>query len=179
MTDEGTVNSQVIDSVTNVATLMTAQAPSQAFAMLDTVMVETMGMAMYNAVNRQQNAGMVSTAAVTAACARILNTFAAIPAAPPKSESAPPASHIEPLPSPPPPVAPPLATSPDASVADAYAKGNAAISTLQTLAGSSSSVAQKAQSDLQQLASSAGAPPVPKPSNTTEAQSNTAEKPNA
>lgn len=153
MTDEGTVNSQIVDSVTNLATLVTGQAPSQAFAMLDAVMVETLGMAMYNAVSRQQNAGMVSNAAVTAACARILNTFAAVPEPPPPPVPTPPV--VEPLPSPPPATTPTPPPSADDSVAEAYAKGTAAIATLQDLADSTSAVAQKAQSDLQQLASSA------------------------
>uniref|UniRef100_UPI00195355CD RebB family R body protein n=1 Tax=Escherichia coli TaxID=562 RepID=UPI00195355CD len=59
MSDEGTVNSRVIDSVASVVTLLSGQSPSQAFGMLDAVMVETLGMAMHNAVGRQQGGGMV------------------------------------------------------------------------------------------------------------------------
>jgi hypothetical protein len=41
--------------------------------MLDMVMLETLGTAMHNAVARQQGAGMVSNAAVTATCAKMIN----------------------------------------------------------------------------------------------------------
>ena len=73
MSDEGTVNTQVIDATSDIVTLLTGQSPAQSFAMLDAVMVETLGMAMHNAVHRQQNAGMVNSAAVTAACAKMLS----------------------------------------------------------------------------------------------------------
>jgi hypothetical protein len=68
---EGTVNSQIVDSVANVVTLASATA-LPAFAMLDAVFAEALGMAMHNAVNRQQSASMIGSAAVTAACARML-----------------------------------------------------------------------------------------------------------
>ena len=55
MTD-GSVNDQIVDAVANVVTLSSGQAPAQAFAMLDAVMTDSLGMAMYNAVSRQQGA---------------------------------------------------------------------------------------------------------------------------
>ena len=67
VTQDGTVNSRIVDSVASVVTLNTGEAPSQAFGMLDAVMVESLGMAMHNAVMRQQGSSMVGTAAVTAA----------------------------------------------------------------------------------------------------------------
>ncbi|MCE4554587.1 RebB family R body protein [Roseateles cellulosilyticus] len=73
-TDEGTVNSQILDAAVSTVALTTGQAASQALAMLDVVLLETLGMAMHNAVHRQQSAGMVSAAAVTAACAKMLQT---------------------------------------------------------------------------------------------------------
>ena len=74
MSEDGTVNSRVVDSVSSVVTLLTGQSPSQAFGMLDAVMVETLGMAMHNAVMRQQGASMVGAAATTAACAKMLQS---------------------------------------------------------------------------------------------------------
>ena len=47
-------------------------SPSQ--SLLDTVMAETVGMAMHHAVTAQNNARMVTSAAVTATCARLINT---------------------------------------------------------------------------------------------------------
>ncbi|WP_353861761.1 RebB family R body protein [Azospirillum formosense] len=88
MSDEGTVNTQVIDSTSDIVTLLTGQSPAQSFAMLDAVMVETLGMAMHNAVHRQQNAGMVNSAAVTAACAKMLSVpFPTTPPPPPSGSS--------------------------------------------------------------------------------------------
>jgi len=153
MNDIGTVNDQVVDSVNSVSAMISGQSPAHAFAMLDTVMVETLGMAMYNAVNRQQNAGMVNSAAVTAACARMLNAFPAAAPPPPPPPPAPPPT-IHPLPPPTPPV------SGEATVKDAYLQGNVAIATLQGMATSSSALAQEAHDDLQALEKSA-APPAP------------------
>lgn len=44
----------------------------KAFDLIDVVMSETLGMSMHNAVTAQQNAQMSATAAVTAACAKML-----------------------------------------------------------------------------------------------------------
>ncbi|MDQ0462814.1 hypothetical protein QO010_000562 [Caulobacter ginsengisoli] len=67
----GTVNSQIVDATTLVDTLVTGLTPGASFALLDAVMTETIGLAMQNAVTRQQSAGLVTSAAVSAACARI------------------------------------------------------------------------------------------------------------
>jgi len=91
MSDNSTVNSQITDSISQVVTLLTGQAPSQSFGMMDAVMLETLGMAMHNAVTRQQYAHMTSTAAVTAACAKMLQ--APFPIAPPPPPAPPPAVH--------------------------------------------------------------------------------------
>jgi hypothetical protein len=101
MNDQGTVNGQILDSIASTVTIGTGMAPSQAFGMLDTVMVETLGMAMYNAVSRQQGGSMVGSAAVTAACAKMLG--APLVTAP-KSHVLPP--HIHHLPTPPAPPEP-------------------------------------------------------------------------
>ena len=157
----GTTNTRIVDSVTGAATLLTGQSPSQAFAMLDAVMVETLGMAMYNAVNRQQNAGMTSAAAVTAACARMLG--APFPVPPPPPPPAPPAPPvITPLPGPPPPAMPP---SPGEVIAAAMTEGQAAISILQAQAAAGGTYAQTATADLQELSTAATAaiPPAKPP----------------
>lgn len=145
MNDAGTVNDQVTDSVNSVTTLISGQSPAQAFAMLDTVMVETMGMAMYNAVNRQQNSAMVSSAAVTAACARMLSAYPMVtPPAPPLPPT------ILPLPGPPP-SAPPAVV-----VETAFSQGTEAITTLKAVVGANNTVAKQAQADLEDLARQAG-----------------------
>ncbi|QCI68001.1 RebB family R body protein [Phreatobacter stygius] len=156
MSDEGTVNSRVVDSVASVVTLLSGQSPSQAFGMLDAVMVETLGMAMHNAVGRQQGGGMVSSAAVTAACAKMLQTpFPIAPAPTPPVPPDPPV--VNPLPGPPP-VLPPTS----AVIAAAFAEGEAAISILQAQAQGAGADATQAQADLAQLAKDA-APSTPPP----------------
>lgn len=119
-----TVNSQIVDSVSDVVTLATGTAPAQAFGMLDTVMVETLGMAMYNAVNRQQGASMIGSAAVTAACAKMINAHLPSPGLAPPPLPEPP--HVDPLrPQPPSP------TGDFAQVASALAGAQSAIYTLK------------------------------------------------
>lgn len=159
MNDAGTVNDQVVDSVNSVTTLISGQSPAHAFAMLDTVMVETLGMAMYNAVNRQQNAGMVGSAAVTAACARMLNAYPAYTPPPPPPTPVPPV--VNPLPGPTP------SPSNAVVVQTAFSQGTEAITTLQAVAEATGTVAQEAQADLKSLAQQASAappaPPTPAP----------------
>ena len=159
MIDESGVNSQITDSVTQVVTLLTGQAPSQAFGMLDAVLLETLGMAMHNAVTRQQHAHMTSTAAVTAACAKMLQ--APVPVPPPPAPSPPPG--ISELSSPPP------TMSGGATVAAANAEATEAITVLQAAALGTSSVAKTAQSDLQAIAVAA------QPAPPTEASVDTAD----
>ncbi|MFN3536846.1 MAG: RebB family R body protein [Brevundimonas sp.] len=149
-TPDGTVNSRIVDSVSSVVTLTTGQAPSQAFGMLDAVMVESLGMAMHNAVMRQQGASMVGTAAVTAACARMLQRPAA--SLPPEPPDPPP--HIDPLPGP---------DRPPPSVDEAFQDGEAAIHELRKQAASASTSAAQAREDLAQLAADATAPLPPPP----------------
>jgi hypothetical protein len=150
MNDMGAVNGQVVDNATSTATLISGLTPAHAFAILDVVMVETLGMAMYNAVNRQQNAGMASSAAVTAACARMLGAVPPITPPPPPPEVQPPV--VNPLPGP---ANPP---SSDAAVKAAFSQGQDAISTLHDVAGSTGSVANEALADLQALALQASSP---------------------
>ena len=73
MSNEGTVNSQVTDSVTQVDTLMLGNSGSEAMSLLDLVSAETIGMSMHNAVSSQHNSQMSASAAVTASCAKMLS----------------------------------------------------------------------------------------------------------
>ncbi len=90
------VNDQIVESVADVVTLNIGEAPSQSSAMLDVVMAETIGMSMYNAVSRQQSSSTVSSAAVTAACAKMLQT--PFPIIHPRPPIPPPDHGVEPLP---------------------------------------------------------------------------------
>ncbi|MGH8447270.1 MAG: RebB family R body protein [Solimonas sp.] len=152
MNDNGTVNSQIVDSVTGVGTLVTGQAPAQAFGMLDAVLLETLGMAMHNAVNRQQGGSMVGAAAVTAACAKMLAVpYPPPPPPPPPIPTLPTNVHLLPGP---PHEPPPAATV----IAGAYADAEAAIKVLQEQAKGSSANATAAQNDLAQLVTDATPP---------------------
>jgi hypothetical protein len=81
---ESAVNSQVIDTVAAVLTLSTGGGPAASFAMLDVVATETIGMAMHNALARQQAGAMIASAAAAAICA----TMGAVP--PPAPAASPP-----------------------------------------------------------------------------------------
>ncbi|MEM7244841.1 MAG: RebB family R body protein [Acidobacteriota bacterium] len=79
----GTVNDQITDSVILAQVLSSGTAAAQSMGMLDAVMAETLGMAMHNAVNAQQNMQMVSSAAVTATCSHMLRGQPVIEVTPP------------------------------------------------------------------------------------------------
>jgi hypothetical protein len=80
---EGTVNDQITDSLSQTMTHIVGNSSAETKSMLDTLMAETVGMAMYNAVTNQHNAQMVSNASVIAACARMLKVpIATTPATP-------------------------------------------------------------------------------------------------
>ncbi len=78
---EGTVNSQITDSVTQSIAAILGNSSAETKSMLDALMAETVGMAMYNAVTNQHNAQMVGNASMTAACARMLKSAYAAPPA--------------------------------------------------------------------------------------------------
>ncbi len=164
MSTENTVNSQIIDSVSAASTLLVGQGPAQSFSMLDMVLLETLGTGMHNAVARQQGASMVSNAAVTAACAKMIN--APWPVPPPAPEPPPPPPpQVIPLPGPVP--APP---SPAAVIAAATAEGKTAISVLQAQTHGATADAAAANASLhtlEQLAGNGTAPaPDPAPDST-------------
>lgn len=96
---EHLVNEQIVESVADVISLNSGHAPAQSAGMLDVVMAETMGMSMYNAVSRQQSSSMVGSAAVTSACAKMLQT--PFPILPPLVPSPPTPNGLQPLPVPP------------------------------------------------------------------------------
>ena len=92
MSNEGTVNSVITDSVTQTNTGIIGGAASQAMGLIDVVSAETLGMSMYNAVTTQQNAQMSASASVTATCAKMLQTQIPQPApvAEPEKDTPPP-----------------------------------------------------------------------------------------
>ncbi|HYJ83038.1 MAG TPA: RebB family R body protein [Allosphingosinicella sp.] len=150
--DQGSVNGQIVDSVADVVTLNGGIAPTQAFGMLDSVMAETLGMAMYNAVSRQQGSSMIGSAATTAVCAKMLSApfpFELPPAPPPPPP--PPSGGIQPLDPPPP--KPPKAAA--AIIAAAKAEGEWAIDTLKTEEAGLASSAAAARDALEQLTADA------------------------
>jgi hypothetical protein len=70
-----------IGMAADVDTLVIGTSPSQSYAMLDAVMTEALGLAMYNAVAAQQNASTARNASVLMACTALLSLpVAAIPA---------------------------------------------------------------------------------------------------
>lgn len=75
MSDSGAPNSnRMLDLASDVDTLVIGTSPAQSFAMLDAVMTQAVGMAMFNAVHAQQTAAITRNAAVTMACTVILST---------------------------------------------------------------------------------------------------------
>ncbi len=160
--NDGTMNTQVIDAATTTAALLTGQAPSQATGILDTVMAETLGMSMHNAVMRQQADGMVGAAAVTATCAKMLQ---APPYLSPKKDLPPmpdPSPTIDQLIAPlPPPPAPPAPSPPPQDAYDQFMQGiTEAESALLLLKKQAAQVA----AELAKLAADAnGGPPSPPP----------------
>lgn len=148
--DLSTVNSQIVDATTSIVTLAAGQSPSQAFAMLDTVLLETLGIAMYNAVNRQQGAGMLSAAAVTSTCAKMLSVpFPVATTETTPTTTTPPS--VSPLPSP-----PRETLSPAAVVAAATTEAENALAAMKQQAEDTQKEAQKVQQDMQKLAEAAG-----------------------
>jgi hypothetical protein len=146
--DGSSVNGQIVDSVADVVTLNSGLAPTQAFGMLDTVMTETLGMAMYNAVSRQQGSSMIGSAATTAVCAKMLS--APFPHDVPPSPPPPTPGGVQPLD--PPPFKPKPAP---VIIAEAKAEGEWAIDTLKTEEQGLSRNAAQARDALEQLTADA------------------------
>lgn len=133
------VNSQINDSVSTTIAEVLGNAPAQAFGMLDTVMAETVGMLMHNAVTAQQNAQMTGNAAVTATCAKMLSVQPTSPAA--KKTS-------------PPPFTPPIFSPPGSPANPVRSQGAAAKEAIQNLADdldSATKEEQQARAMLQEL----------------------------
>ncbi|CEE65801.1 Translation initiation factor IF-2 (modular protein) [Xanthomonas citri pv. citri] len=155
MIDDSSVNSQIVDAVSSIVTLTTGQAPAQALGMINAVMLETLGMAMHNAVNRQQGAGMINAAAITAACAKMISAPFPVPPPPPPAPPGPPPT-VAPLPGPPA-VPPP----PAALIAAAAAEAKVAVDVLKTQAQGASADAATATADLMEVHALSVPPPLP------------------
>lgn len=139
-----TVNSQITDSVSTTISSVLGNAPAEGFALLDTVMAETVGMMMHNAVNAQQNSQMVSNAAVTATCAKMLQVQ------PPSSSRSSPSS----------PPLPPIFSPPGSPPSAIVKSGQNAKNAIQNLANDLENAAgeeQQAKALLQELADTAKA----------------------
>jgi hypothetical protein len=70
---KGNDDSEIFDVASGLDTLAVGSSPAQSFAILDAVMAQALGMAMFNAVNSQQNAAIVRSAALTLACTVLLS----------------------------------------------------------------------------------------------------------
>lgn len=142
---ESTLNSQMVDSVAAVNFINNGSAQTNAQAMLNAVMAESLGMAMHNAVMRQQSSSMVSSAATTAACAKMLQS---------RSGGVPPQPPFMPLV--PVPDIPPLDGPPEGAAAVAMAAANAdrAVHVLEGEVKKSQRTEAKANSALSGLADS-------------------------
>jgi hypothetical protein len=92
--DDSTVNSQITDSVSQSSAATIGQAAAESFAILDVVMAETLGMGMHNAVSAQHGMQLVSSAAVTATCARMLGAEGPTVVVSPSTSPAPQASPL-------------------------------------------------------------------------------------
>lgn len=66
-------------NIADLQKLIRGAANSQSFAMLNSVMAETIGMSMHNAVSTQHNAQMLNSAATTSTCAKILSVIGVQP----------------------------------------------------------------------------------------------------
>jgi hypothetical protein len=69
-----TVNSQIVDAVAAVNTILAGQAPADSMAMLGLVGAQTIGLGMHNAVARQQAEAAINASATAALCARMIGT---------------------------------------------------------------------------------------------------------
>lgn len=142
---ETSLNTQIVDSVAAANFINIGGAPASAQALLDAVMSETLGMAMHNAVMRQQANSVVSSAATTATCARILQAGGGAPPPP-----APPYFPIEPGP-----VIPPLdgpeVINPNVVMAKASAEVDEALNALGAQAAASQQEAVQAQTEVAQV----------------------------
>ena len=76
------VNGQITDSMNQVLTTLLGQSTAYSFGLIDTVMSDTLGMTMHNAVTAQQNQQIIANAALSAACAQMLKAKATVSAPP-------------------------------------------------------------------------------------------------
>lgn len=66
-------NNNTFTNIEQLLQLVRGSGNSQSLAMLNSVMAETVGMSMYNAVSSQHNAQILNSASTTSTCARILS----------------------------------------------------------------------------------------------------------
>lgn len=95
--DEDMVNTQIRDAVQFSNDTTMGHAAAHSTSMIDTLMAETIGMAMYNAVNTQHNAQMIGSAAIAASCAKMLRAHPAPWMPPPVVPVSPVLTKVTPL----------------------------------------------------------------------------------
>lgn len=79
-------NIETVNNLEQLTGVLTGPGTSKPISMLSTVMTETLGMSMHNAVSTQHNAQQVNNAAITTACARILATNGPMPTPKPSAK---------------------------------------------------------------------------------------------
>ncbi len=72
-------DNKTVESIEELQRLLFQNSSSQSLGVLNSVMAETLGMAMHNAVDAQRNSQLTNAAATTSACARILQVKAKEP----------------------------------------------------------------------------------------------------
>ena len=139
MENQSKINDQVTDTVNFVNNSNIGQSPPHSMGILDTVMAETIGMGMHNAITAQQNGQMIGNASVAATCSRILS----VPMAKPPSTTTIGSSSGKPIT----PLQPTMAT--EISMANSEAKEG--IATLQKLKKESEQNEKTIKDDLTNL----------------------------
>ncbi len=77
MANQGTVNSQITDAVTQSNAGVLGQAPALAADLIYMAAADSIGLAMHNAVTNQQRMQIIAEAVITQTCATIIALGAA------------------------------------------------------------------------------------------------------
>lgn len=83
---ETTVNSQIIDAVNAINTMITGMEPSSSAAMLGLAATQSAALALHNAVARQQADAVINSAAIVATCARLAGASAPLASVTPPAQ---------------------------------------------------------------------------------------------
>ena len=163
MTDDSSVNDQIIDSITNSAHAVGSTSSANSISITDLVMAETISMGMHNAINTQHSSQMTGAAAITAACARIINGNKQPVINISKND---PNSPVSPLAQP----------DPSVIIAQAQAEAQQAIDMLNANAKQAEANVEKAKAALEQLAKDRSQDDNPKQKPDSNSQQNKSDK---